>query len=127
LVNHFLGKVRQLEKSKLNVNQSIGSSVLIKQEQVQPLTPNHMQLSDNIDDNDFKFDFSESMQQGVHPTSLMPLNSTTNGNSNFQNKPNNVLILTKTNGVVGQANAAKKFKTIVTPKTSLMGNSNNLL
>jgi len=120
-------QIRQLEKSKLNVNQTLGSSVLIKQEQIHPLTPTHMQLNDNVDDNDFKFDFNESMQQSIQSTNLMPPTNTNNGSNNFQNKPNNVLILTKTNGVVGQPTAAKKFKTIVTPKTSLVSNSTNLL
>ncbi len=121
-------KVRQLEKSKLNVNQSLSSGVLIKQEQAHSSTPNHLQLNENVEENDVKFDFNESIQHGLHTTSIMSHNNTNNGNISFQNKPNNVLIITKTNGVMGQTTTTKKFKTIVTPKTTLVSNNNtNLL
>jgi len=110
-------QIRQLEKSKLSTNQCLNTNVIIKTEQQShSSTPNHMQINDNSDDNDFKFELSES----GHPANLLP-------HSNNVLKANNVLILTKpsANSVIGQTTTSKKFKTIVTPKTSLINNNNN--
>jgi hypothetical protein len=112
-------QIRLLEKSKLqNGNQCLNSNIIMKTEHSVPATPNNLQLNDtNSDDNDFKFELSESL----HQNNTNSLNKNSN-NSNNVLKTNNVLILTKPNGANGQT-TSKKFKTIVNTKNpNLMKN-----
>lgn len=119
-------QIRQLEKSKLN-NQCVNSNIIIKTEQPHSVssTPNHIQLNDNSDDNnDFKFEFTESLAQ-TQPNNIIHGNNPSGSNIL---KANNVLILTKpsANGSTGPTTTSKKFKTIVNTKTSLINNGNFL-
>lgn len=124
-------QIRLLETSKTNGNnQCLNSGVIIKTEQMHPLTPTYMQMNDTSDENDFKFDLNESMQTSNNSNVSNSVNMLPHVGvgHHHHNKPNNVLILSKPNGgQVQTATTAKKFKTIVTPKTSLMNNSGNYL
>lgn len=106
-------QIRQLEKSKLNLN----SNIVMKTEQIEQT--HHLQLNDiNSDDNDFKFELTESLNQQGNTNSL-------NNNNNVL-KTNNVLILTKPNGPSGQT-TSKKFKTIVNTKNNNIMKNGNFL